>query len=385
MSKIVRSGNNVYLGVSDDSTASANFKIFKSNNNSAFNEIGSFPSTRPGNILVDSTGEIHVITFEAFDSLVNDSIGSLVVNSSTGITSTPAFSRVELITATDSINEYVNIRIGASISNNDNMAIVYGLNQNNPATSAFTIQTHINDALGWRLETFTAFPAGQATEYYYPFVSFDSNDNVLIMPVQDEYFVPPGSGSAVNLYYKIPFLKYNTGTDSFSFTMLEDMSADPLAISNYQLLEQSEIFFDENTGTTYFLYRKATSSNPTYPNLFTMVEKNSMGVETKQTLDWANNLNMNWVRMFSYANKLYAISLSYDKIYAVDFTAGNTRELNLTVPVGSYLYISNERGGTASSNSMIDALLIPGSSSAYPNSEYTLFSIPKSEIASLFQ
>jgi hypothetical protein len=386
MSKVVRYGTRIYIGVVEnfDNTGSliGNFKIYQKEDGAGFVFLDSFPTSRPGNILVDSTGEIHVITFEPYDILQNDSIGSLVINSSSGINvGAPVFTREVIVAAPNANQEYVNIRIGAAISSNDHIAIVHGLNQYNPVNSLNTVQLYLNEGSGWVTKTFTNFTSGQETEYYYPFVTFDNNDNVFILPVQDEYYLPGGSPPAVNLYYKIPYLKYDRQANNFTFTMLEDVSLTPLASTNYHMLEQSEVYFDTSTLNTYFIYKKAVSSSN---KDMILAVRNSSGVVTKQNLSWANSKGANWLRLFSYNNKIYSIFVSWDKIYAADVATGKVKQLKLQVPVGSYLYLSSERGGVDINNPMLDIYLISGASSTYPGSTYKIHSVPKSEIGLLF-
>ncbi len=78
--KIARYGDIVFMFVvenDDDPATESSFVVYKKEGDGPWVPGARFPTSRPGNILVDSKGGLHAFVFDPFDVLANDSSGSL--------------------------------------------------------------------------------------------------------------------------------------------------------------------------------------------------------------------------------------------------------------------------------------------------------------------
>ena len=155
MRKVVRRGNFVFTYVienDDDPTTPSTFRVYKKEGDGSWIAGAGFETTRPGNLLIDSSGVLHAFVFQATAIRENDSVGRLVhytmANAGTGdITS---FTQ-DVVIDHASGDKTVNIRVGAAIGPNDRMVIAFGL-----GTDEFgdTEQVYTNAApgSGWSQE-----------------------------------------------------------------------------------------------------------------------------------------------------------------------------------------------------------------------------------------
>jgi len=202
-SKIVRSGSAVYMYVIDNQNIDSNpnpnasnpskIVLYRKDGDNAWQKGSSFNTSRPGNILIDSEGNVHLIVFEPTYTLSseNGSYGKLkhywFPNSKAGdITNF----QQETIIDNDGVSqgETVNIRVGASIGNNDMIAVSFGLNE--------THQVYYKEKNG--IKWFMDYAGmGLGSDYYYPYVVV-TDFGVSILAIQDDYV----GQNLPNLYQK---------------------------------------------------------------------------------------------------------------------------------------------------------------------------------------
>jgi hypothetical protein len=379
MSKVVRHGDVVYFGVIENDTGVssdlAEFNVYRLKSG-AFKKKVSVPASRPGNLLVDSDGGLHVIAFEPIDISGWDSAGSLIHYFYEGAVENN-FSLTEKVTIIEADHSYdlsVNIRTGATISKNDKLAVAYGA----PSRSGYA---------GKILVLHTKLPGEPwqenvledvEHEYYYPFLVQKENDT-FILPVQDD-FVGREDGSAFNRYYKIPLFTFSGG--DWNSEMLIDVSTHSLALNDEepQLVEQSDLF-EKSNGRMVAIYKDRRHSQVR----FYMREISAQGeVGKSQELKWARGKN--WVRAFEIESKLYFFMNSWDSAHFVRASDGKSIEVELpSFQKGVYPYFSSNRGGIhQNQTATLDFYAISGSSSLYPSPGAKLYEIPKRSIKKLF-
>ena len=377
-SKVVRDGESVYFGVIENDTGMAtpvaDFNLYEV---TAAGRVlrGTHPSSRPGNVLVDPLGGVHVLVFEPFDAGVNDSVGSLVhyayPAARDGDFANPT--RTTVRAAPDATTETVNIRIGATVSDEGTLAVAYGLNGlAGHEGKVVVLHTRAPDGL-WQ----HAVLEDVGHEYYYPFV-VHTDSRVMVMPVQDDYVPGP---PVYNRYYKVPFFTY----DGVSWTsdLFLDLSQDPLAIDDTKtgLVEQSELF-ERTDGTTIAVYKDHRSGTRFFSRTITAEGEPSAAEE----LEWAAGESMNWVRAFEIDGELFFFGCSWAEAFLVRASDGRVVEVDLPdFPFGTYPYLSSHRGGEVrNASEWVDLLAVTGDSAQYPSPGMHLYRMPKSAIGELF-
>jgi hypothetical protein len=381
MSKIVRHGTNVYYGIIENDTGSssqtANFKIYKKPDAGSPVLVASHPTSRPGNVVIDASGKLHLFVFEPVNASINDSVGSLAHYQYNAVESgdftLSATNYLE--TAPNATTEVANIRIGATVGHDDRLAVSYGLNSLSGFTGRLVV-LHTKDPAGsWARHV----KENLVHEYYYPFLAA-TQTGTLIMPVQDDYVAGP---SAFNRYYKIPLFKFDGS--SWTDEMLLDLSSDPLAVNDQkpQLAEQTELF-ERSSGEVIAIYKdKRNNSNVK----FLMRSVSTSGVVGSQVeLSWANGRGINWIRAFEIDSDVYFFGVSWEDAYMVRASDSKTVKVKLPgLQSGSYVYLSSNRGGAfANSQTAIDIYAITGNSSNYPSPGANIYRIPKASIKNLF-
>ena len=171
--------------------------IYKKEGEGAWIKGNSFNTSRPGNILMDSQGIVHLIVFDPTytQSSENGSYGRLkhywFPNCKTGDITT---FQQETIIDNDGVSqgETVNIRVGASIGNNDMIAVSFGLRQ--------THQVYYKDKNGlkWLMDY---AGTGLVSDYYYPYIQI-TDFGVSILAIQDDY---------PNIYQKTYYFEKKNG------------------------------------------------------------------------------------------------------------------------------------------------------------------------------
>jgi hypothetical protein len=376
--KVARHGDTVYVGIIEndvgDGRSAADYNLYEVSDLGVFLR-GSHPSSRPGNVLVDAEGTIHVLSFEPVDPTINDSVGSLIhtayVEAPAGNFENP--SRTVVRAASNPYVETVNIRVGATVSEAGEVSVAYGLNaMEGYAGKVMVLQTR--DITGvWRESVLDDV----GHEYYYPFVAHTSSRRI-VLPVQDDYVAgnPP-----FNRYYQIPLFAHDGA--GWSSEMLIDVSNDPLAVDDArtQLVEQSELF-ERSDGTVVAVYKDKRAGTT-----FVSREITAEGVVGPPvTLEWASGAGLEWVRAFEIHGDLYFWGSSWGQAHVVRAVDASVVPLVLPDwPKGAYPYLSSHRGGAVrNASDWLDVLAVSGDSEQYPSPGMELYRIPKTSIVQMF-
>jgi len=378
-SKIVRYGSSVYMYVIENTNIDSNpnpnalnpskIAIYKKEGEGVWIKGNSFNTSRPGNILMDSQGIVHLIVFEPTytQSSENGSYGRLkhywFPNCKTGDITT---FQQETIIDNDGVSqgETVNIRVGASIGNNDMIAVSFGLNQ--------THQMYYKEKNGikWLMDY-----AGQGlgSDYYYPYVQI-TDFGVSILAIQDQYV----GQNLPNLYQKAYYFEKKNG--AWRKESIIDLSSNSLASSRPQLVETSDIYQDA-AKQIHLVYQTRLNPSDAYLNTFIHAIQNTTG--------WINETvtitdsKTNWIRLIEYGGEMYYLCCSRDKLYLKKGINGAFTQLDVPKVTGMYIYVTSPRGGTNSSESYIDILMLNGNSGDYPNAKNYYVRIAKSELSKI--
>ena len=144
------------------------FEIYKKEGDGPWTAGAGFNTTRPGDILMDSNGVLHVFVFEATDIDLNDSVGKLHHYTLPGASAGDITSfGHEVVVDHLSGDETVNIRVGAAIGVNDQMVIAFGLGTDVDGHTE-QILTKTAGRAGWTQEA-AGTQLGQ--DFYYPSVA----------------------------------------------------------------------------------------------------------------------------------------------------------------------------------------------------------------------
>jgi hypothetical protein len=378
-SKIVRYGSTVYMYVVENenidnnpnpnATNPSKIAIYRKDGEGGWQKGASFNTSRPGNILMDSEGIVHLIVFEPTYTLPseNGSYGRLkhywFPNCKTGdITSF----QQEVIVDNDGFSqgETVNIRVGASIGADDLIAVSYGLNKSH------IVRYKEKNGIKWWQES-----AGTAlgSDYYYPYVVV-TDFGIGILAVQDDWVGP----NLPNLYQKSRYFEKRSG--SWTSSDIINLQSHSLAQTRPQLVDNSDIYQDAGKLVSTIYLTKLNPSDK-YQNSFIHGTR-SGNAWTNQTLTTTDE-KTNWVRMIEVGGQMYYICTTWDKVYIKKGVSGEYKRLNVPKIEGIYPYLAAPRSGTKPSESYIDLLLLCGSSDSYPNAKNYYVRIAKSELAKI--
>ena len=388
MSKIVRDGEVVYIGVVEDDTvlqpgqppATAMFNLYRSDGGAAFVKVASALTYRPGNVLVDSHGGIHMMVFEATDPTVNNALGKLVhyaYPSARNNVFTDGTSEIVVHDAPDTGFETVNIRVGAAIADNDDMAVAYGLVSYLDTwqhAEVFYVFDHVSGTWTEHVKHDTPH------EFYYPYVAFDSAGAAYAFSVQDDYH--DVGGRRYNTYLSADLFRCANGV--VDETTIIDRNNDPLALAGREfIVEQSDIFVD-STGVVHVIYKeKLDPDNASYFSHFEHCA-GAFGDMQCEPLDaWAAK-GTNWGRMFEINGALYAILSSWNEHFITKLGTQTILPLDIDAPHGTYAYLAAPRGGTNVDEDVIDLYMVSGASDAYPGATSVHVSMRKDEVVALF-
>ena len=205
-SKIVRHKDLVftyYIDNDDDSSKTASrFVMMKKAGENPWEQGAIFPTSRPGNLLVDSRGVLHAFVFEPFNVSSNDSWGRILhyyfPDSAKGDIENY---KKEIVVDNDGTLETANIRVGAAIGSDDTMVISFGLTKFNSLYKAQSEHIYFKkpDEEVWN----HSFTDGLTSDFYYPFTLVAGN-TVSLLPIQDDF---TGQGNP-NIYQKIILYNY---------------------------------------------------------------------------------------------------------------------------------------------------------------------------------
>lgn len=382
-SKIVRYGNRVFMGVVDNDnvadgdpnvTNPSKFCIYQKEGEDQWVKGAELNTSRPGNILVDSDGVLHAIIFEPICSTDNGSKGKLIhywfPDSDTGNITDYEH---ETIIDNDCISDWetVNIRVGAAIGLDDTLAIGFGLFTNDKGKTEQLYYKRKNDA------TWTKLIAGQdlGHDFYYPYVLVNNEEGFHILAVQDDYNGPDQD----NIYQIIQYFEFKDS--SWINEIIVDLTSHELASTRPTLLEHSDLFQD-SSGTIHLFYKDNT--DPDYEWSWALTYKIEEDDGSWQTYTMSQHSdNINWIRMIEHEGEFYYFYVSWDKLYLKKGIAGQLVELDINGSSGYRPYISAPRGGTRTTESYIDLLLLNGASDNYPDAKNYYVRISKSELAKL--
>lgn len=386
-SKIVRFGDIVFMYVienqDDKNTTFSDLVVYKKMSNEPWKKGAMFKTSRPGNILIDSNGVLHAFVFEPTNVVKNDSWGKLkhywFPNAQKGDVTNY---KEEIIIDNDGTTETVNIRVGAAISQDDTMAIGFGLTSNNPLYKGHSEHLYVKKPpdLKWQ-----HLIAGEniGHDWYYPFIWMEKNSYYLL-PVQDDY---NGSGSPQmpypNIYQKIMYFEYSNG--NWQKELVADLSLHPLAKKRPRLLEQEDLYKDKK-GIVHILYKEFLDENVDWTtNDHVHLTRTNNG-NSSERIPKIGKEDINWIRMFEVDNSLYYLYVLYDSAYIRK--EGTQKLVSLPIPKdahGTYPYIATKRGGTSESEQFIDILFLSADQKDYKdgtNVNYYI-RIPKTEFEKL--
>lgn len=375
-SKIVRFNSRVFMYVIDnqDSKNSTLSKlvVYQKEGNGPWQSGISFPTSRPGNILVDSKGVLHAFVFEPTDVKKNDSIGKLVhywfAQASQGdITS----HQKETVVAAKANDETVNIRVGAAIGSDDTLGVAFGLTNNNPAYKGQSEHLYLKKTgQAWQ-----HLIAGQNLnhDFFYPFVVL-AKDAYHLLAVQDDYANDGNPATYDNIYQKIMSFSYSGGT--WKKDVLGDLTSHPLAKTFPRLTEQNDLFLD-STGRVHASYKELLDgTSQGHVTGFQHFTKTSSSGWNKETID-VSSYGCNWLKHVEVDGALYYLCAAFDKVYLMN--EGRTKVEKLAIPpavTAIYPYLARNSLGSGSPDA-IDLLLLSGNANNYSAHTDYYVRIPK--------
>jgi len=363
-SKIVRFQDNVFSYFIDNNDESSKtvsqFTILKKHGDDAWERGPSFPTSRPGNILVDSTGVLHAFVFEPVNAARNDSWGQLVhytfPHAATGDITT--FTQ-EIVIDNTGRQETVNIRLGAAISEDDTMALGFGLPFGVPPYAGQSEHLYFKKPheLKWQ-----HLVAGQKLghDFYYPFVVATKNEFYLL-PVQDDFADDGNPATYDNMYQKINLFSFAGG--QWSNTPIADLSNHPLAKKRPRLLEQEDLFMDAQ-GTLHVIYKEFLDPQYSYKvTAHRHVQINSKGKQ-ETTINLGRD-DINWIRLFEVQGELHYFANTFDSYYWAKVSKNELSKLDIPSDArGMYPYIAKVHSGLHEGKN-IDVLLLAADSKMY--------------------
>lgn len=379
-SKIVRKGANVFMYVIENENLDINQNPNASNpskivlygkyGEGAWTKGASLNTSRPGNILIDSQGAVHLIVFEPTYTSPdeNGSYGRLVHYEFSGAQqgNITTYTRT-IIQDNDGFKdgENVNIRIGASISEDDNIAISYGLFR------SMRVWHKKRGEAQWTMEY-----AGSSleTDYYYPF-TLSSSSGYYILAVQDEW-----TGPSTPVKYQIIRFFEKRGSGQWSSTIISDQRTHSLASTRSQLVENCEIM-EDNSGKIHLVYQTRLDPGDQWKNAF-YHDIISSRIKTSNATSGPGN-NGSWMRLVEAGGEIFYLCSAWDKLYIKKGANGKYVKLDVPAVDGMYIYTSATRGGTGRGEAYLDILMLCGSSSAYPNAKNYYVRILKSDLEKL--
>lgn len=383
-SKIVRFNDKVfsyYIENDDNSNKTlSKLVVMKKDGDNAWEKGAMFPTSRPGNLLIDSKGILHVFVFEPFDVKVNDSIGKIIhyyfPNSATGDI---VNYKQEIVVDNDGKSETANIRVGAAVGDDDTMAVSFGLTKFNPAYQKQSEHIYYKkpDEEKWN-HTFTD---GLPHDYYYPFTLVSAN-SFYLLPVQDDYNGPGTAGIPYpNIYQKILFMEIKDGV--WKSELVADLSNHELAKKRPRLLEQEDLYEDIN-GNIHIIYKEFLDEKNDYAATVHWHVTGKPGNWNSEKINLEKN-GVNWVRLVEVDGNLYYLVVTYGELFISPIH--NIKLTKINVPEdtkNNYPYVSTPKGGGTKSD-FVDVLLLGADQKLFLMGKTTNYyiRIPKSEFTNL--
>ena len=375
-SKIVRHGEVVYMYVVENDNLDTNqnpnaanpskLVIYRKEGDGAWQEGAGFNTSRPGNILIDTTGVVHLIVFEPTytDQNENGSYGRLkhywFPDAATGnITSY----QEEIIIDNDGKyqGETVNIRVGASIGRDGTIVVSFGLNRSH---QVWYLEPGWQK---WQME-YAGYQLG--SDYYYPYV-LAGRSGTGILAIQDDWT----GENQPTLYQKTHYFERSNGT--WSHESMADLSSHALAPSRPQLVENSDIYEDD-AQRIHLIYQTRTDPGDPWLNTFIHATREGSGWMREEIS--LTDKKTSWIRMLEIDGEMYYFCSSWDKLYFRKGDTGKFTRLKGPDIDGIYLYLAAPRGGTSADEAYIDLLLLNGNGNNYPHGKNYYVRIEKEAI-----
>ncbi|MBI3251510.1 MAG: hypothetical protein HYZ62_01205 [Candidatus Andersenbacteria bacterium] len=294
--------------------------------------------------------------FEPTNATKNDSWGKLIHYS------LPQAAAGDITTFTKEIvientgrQETVNIRVGAAISEDDTMAIAFGLPFGVPPYSGQSEHLYIKkpQQTAWQ-----HLVAGQnlGHDFYYPFVTAQNNEFHLL-PIQDDYANDGNPATYDNIYQKINLFSFVNS--QWKNTPIADVSHHPLAPKRPRLLEQEDLLVGSDQ-TVHLVYKEFL--DPQYGYKATVHKHVQIGRDgTRLENSIAGRDDINWIRLFTIKGNIYYFASSFDSYYWKK--AGTQPWSKLDMPAdakGMYPYIAK-----GNDIAYLDVLLLAADSKTY--------------------
>lgn len=351
-SKIVRYKNKVFsyyiLNEDDSNKTASKFVVIKKDGDNPWEEGAFFPTSRPGNVLIDSKGVLHAFVFDPSDVSTNDSWGKIIhyffPNSAEGDIKNY---KQEVVVDNDGKSETANIRVGAAIGADDTMAISFGLTKYNPLYKEQSEHIYFKkpDEEKWN-HTFTD---NLPHDYFYPFTLVSGN-TFYLLPIQDDF---TGQGNP-NIYQKILFMEVKDNV--WQQELIADLSNHPLAKTKPRLLEQ-EYLYEDKDGNIHIIYKEFLDERNNFaPTVHWHVTGKLGDFKSEKIL--FERPGVNWVRIVEVDNKLYYLITTFGELYIspvdkIKLTKIDTPEDSKN----NYLYVSASKSGSKESD-YVDILLL---------------------------
>lgn len=372
MTKIARYGDTVFTYViesDDDATTLSTFRIYAKTGNGVWRPGAGFPTSRPGNILVDSTGGLHALVFVPDNLAVSDTRGKLMhYDLAHAAAGNITDYETELVVASNSNCEPVNIRIGAAIDGRDTLAVAFGhLNENLELAETAYVR---KKGRGWvRNVAGTRF----ANAFYYPFVLVNG-DTLSLLPIQDDQVVP----GEPNIYQIIPYFHFD-GT-AWRQECLADLRRHPLASSRRGLLEQSDLFAD-SSGRIHAIFKEKLDPRTGWRvTSFKHMTRSTDGQWNTADVN-LGGLDLNWLKCVEIDGRLYYVGVSYDALYVFADGVLPKKVVVKDMIKSAYLYLAAPRTGTRDTEGSVDILLLSGDRAAYPDAAGLYVRMDKAALA----
>lgn len=358
-SKIVRFKSIVFSyfinNIDEDSKTLSMLTVLKKDGENPWEKGATFPTSRPGNILIDSQGTLHAFVFEPLDAKINDSRGALA-----HYFFPKAFEgniedfEKEIVIAGDPDNETVNIRVGATISEDNTMALGFGLTTLNRLYKGHSQHLFFKKPAD---KNWGHLIAGEnlGHDFYYPFV-LASGKEFYLLSVQDDFADDGNPNTYDNIYQKIIFFAYQD--ESWKNQLIADLSSHPLAKNRPRLLEQEDLLKDKD-GNIHIIYKEFLNNQQSWKattHKHVVINKDSKKEEIIKT-----NGDVNWVRIFEVEEKLYYLTNPFDSFYLGK--VGGAKWTKLDIPTdakGTYPYIAKNF-----KSDYVDILLLAADSKTY--------------------
>lgn len=314
------------------------------NNNGDVIEFDTLPSSRPANILVDKSRKlVYAIVVEPTMTNDNGSTGKLVVYTYFFDGVEPIFlERNTIVDHNGSELETVNIRIGATIDDDGNIAIVYGLAD---ASYTFSMVVQLYDVENdlWYEES--VYMNGVKEPNFYPDIAMKSLNDFVIVAVQDNCVDYNGSCAYLYLRYFI----YQDGL--WQYDILDDYRDYDNKSDKLTLVEHTEVYLDSE-GIYHLVWRSMAGEQ-----LFHHVHID----ENKQLIsrELIIHKDINWLRIVEVDHIKYFIGHGNNRTQIIDFETLEVLHNDQSTQIdGAYFYVFSD--GT-----QIDCLLLNGNSSTY--------------------